>query len=97
MRLAYAGTAAFGVAVLEGLLASEHEVVVTVTTPDKPRGRRGTAQPSECKQAALARGLPVLQPEELSAPGSSASPCSRPCLRSSCTRRCCPAGAERRR
>jgi methionyl-tRNA formyltransferase len=70
MRLAYAGTAAFGVAVLEGLLASEHEVVVTVTTPDKPRGRRGTAQPSECKQAALARGLPVLQPEELSAPES---------------------------
>ncbi len=53
MRLAYAGTAAFGVAVLEGLLASGHEVVVTITTPDKPRGRRGTPQPSACKQAAL--------------------------------------------
>jgi methionyl-tRNA formyltransferase len=70
MRLAYAGTAAFGVAVLEGLLASEHEVVVTVTTPDKPRGRRGAPQPSECKQAALGHGVPVLQPDDLSAPAS---------------------------
>ncbi len=70
MELAYAGTAAFGVAVLEGLLASEHEVVVLVTTPDKPRGRRGTPQPSECKQAALGHGVPVLQPDDLSAPAS---------------------------
>jgi methionyl-tRNA formyltransferase len=69
MRLAYAGTAAFGVAVLEGLLASGHEVVV-ITTPDKPRGRRGTPQPSACKQAALEHSVPVLQPDDLGAPDS---------------------------
>jgi methionyl-tRNA formyltransferase len=68
MDLAYAGTARFASLVLDRLLASTefaaaHRVVVCVTTPDRPRGRRGTPQPSPLKETALAAGLPVLQPE----------------------------------
>lgn len=62
MRLAYAGTADFATLVLSGLLASHHELVLIVTTPDRPRGRHGTPQPSAVKQAALAAGHAVLQP-----------------------------------
>jgi methionyl-tRNA formyltransferase len=36
-----------------------------VTTPDRPRGRHGTPQPSSLKETALAAGLVVLQPDRL--------------------------------
>ena len=63
MRVVYLGTPAAAVPPLEALLASGHEVVAAVTRPDRPRDRRGgTPQPSPVKQAALAAGLPVLQP-----------------------------------
>lgn len=70
MDLAYAGTARFGSLVLDRLLASPefgavYRVVACVTTPDRPRGRHGTPQPSPLKQTALAAGLPVLQPDRL--------------------------------
>jgi methionyl-tRNA formyltransferase len=68
MRLAYAGTARFASLVLDRLLASpgfaeRHTVVACVTTPDRPRGRHGSPQPSALKETALTAGLPVLQPE----------------------------------
>jgi len=70
MRLVWAGTARFAALVLERVVvASRHPVVVCVTTPDKPRGRHGTPQPSPLKVAALELGLPVLQPDDLRAPG----------------------------
>jgi methionyl-tRNA formyltransferase len=63
VRVVYLGTPAAAVPPLEALLASGHEVVAAVTRPDRPRDRRGgTPQPSPVKQAALAAGLPVLQP-----------------------------------
>jgi methionyl-tRNA formyltransferase len=66
MRLVYAGTAPFGALVLAELLRrAEHELVLVVTRPDKPRGRHGTPQPSPVKEVALAAGLPFLQPEKL--------------------------------
>lgn len=66
MRLAYAGTAAFGALVLQELLAGrEHRVTLVVTRPDRPRGRHGTPQPSAVKDVAVAADLPVLQPERL--------------------------------
>ena len=63
MRLAFAGTAALAGAVLAGFEAGPHEIVCVVTTPDKPRGRSGTPQPSPAKVEAQRFGLPVLQPE----------------------------------
>ncbi len=41
------------------------EVVAVVTQPDRPRGRGQAVQPSAVKVAALAAGLPVLQPTRL--------------------------------
>jgi methionyl-tRNA formyltransferase len=70
MDLAFAGTARFGSLVLERLLVSAefnalHRVVACVTTPDRPRGRHGSPQPSPLKETATAVGLPVLQPGHL--------------------------------
>ena len=63
MRVVYLGTPAAAVPPLEALLASSHEAVAVVTRPDRPRDRRGgTPLPSPVKQAALAAGLPVLEP-----------------------------------
>ena len=68
MRIAWAGTARFAALVLAHVVASPHEIVVCVTTPDRPRGRHGAPQPSVLKAAALDLGLPVIQPDDLRAP-----------------------------
>jgi methionyl-tRNA formyltransferase len=63
MRVVYLGTPAAAVPPLQALLASAHEVVAVVTRPDRPRDRRGRAPlPAPVKQAAMAAGLPVLEP-----------------------------------
>lgn len=68
MRYAYAGTAAFAELVLAGLLGAGRPPVVVVTNPDRPRGRHGTPVPPPIKVQAEQVGLPVLQPERISAP-----------------------------
>ena len=70
MRFAYAGTAPFAELVLEGLAAAGRRPAVLVTNPDRPRGRHGTPQPPRIKLLAGELGIPVLQPERLSDPGS---------------------------
>ena len=63
MRVVYLGTPAAAVPPLEALLASRHRVVAVVTRPDRPRDhQRGAPAPSPVKQAAVAAGLPVLEP-----------------------------------
>jgi methionyl-tRNA formyltransferase len=63
MRVVYLGTPAAAVPPLQALLESAHQVVAVVTRPDRPRDRRGGAPlPSPVKQAALAAGVPVLEP-----------------------------------
>lgn len=56
------GTPALAVSALE-LLQAEHEIVLTVTQPDKPAGRGHKLSPSPVKQYALENGIPVAQPE----------------------------------
>ncbi len=68
MRFAYAGTAPFAELVLAGLLAAGREPVVVITNPDRPKGRHGTPAPPAIKLQAERAGLPVLQPERISAP-----------------------------
>lgn len=43
-------------------LAQRHEVVLVVSQPDKPAGRGGTVTPPPVKVAAIALGIPVVQP-----------------------------------
>ena len=68
MRFAYAGTAPFAELVLAGLAEAGRAPVALVTNPDRPRGRHGTPQPPRIKGLADQLGVPVLQPERLSAP-----------------------------
>jgi len=59
------GTPEFAVPSLNLLLARGLEVVGVVTQPDRPKGRKKTLTPPPVKEAALAFGLPVVQPERL--------------------------------
>ena len=63
------GTPDFAVPTLETLLAMpEARVVAVVTGPDRPAGRGRQLHASAVKVAALAHGLPVLQPTNLKSP-----------------------------
>jgi len=62
MRVVFFGTPAFAVPTLDALLSASHTVVGVVTQPDRPRGRGQKTTPSPVKAAAVAAGLPVLQP-----------------------------------
>jgi len=65
MRLVFMGSPDFAVVHLRELVRSGHEIVSVVTTSDKPQGRGRVLRPSPVKDAALALGIPVLQPESL--------------------------------
>ena len=66
-RIVFAGTPDFSVPCLEACRASGAEVVAVYTQPDRPAGRGRKLTPSPVKQAALAAGIPVEQPESLKA------------------------------
>ncbi len=63
-RIIYAGTPEFAVAALESLLRAGQQVVAVYTQPDRPAGRGRKLQQSPVKQAALAAGVPVFQPQD---------------------------------
>ena len=65
MRIIFMGTPAFAVPCLERLITDGHDIAAVLCQPDKPQGRRMQLTPPPVKQAALAHGLPVLQPEKL--------------------------------
>ena len=65
MRVVFAGTPEFSVPCLEACRASGAEVVAVYTQPDRPAGRGRKLAPSPVKQAALAAGIAVAQPETL--------------------------------
>jgi methionyl-tRNA formyltransferase len=65
LRLVFAGTPEFAVPCLEACRASGAEVVAVYTQPDRPAGRGRKLAPSPVKQAALAAGITVEQPESL--------------------------------
>ena len=67
MRIVFFGTADFAVPSLEALVAVGHQLLATVTAPDKPAGRGQQLKGSPVKEAALRLGLPLLQPEKLKA------------------------------
>ncbi|MEG2060420.1 MAG: methionyl-tRNA formyltransferase [Alistipes sp.] len=68
LRIVFMGTPEFAVPSLQALVAGGYNLVGVVTAPDKPAGRGQKLQQSEVKVAALALGLPVLQPEKLKDP-----------------------------
>jgi methionyl-tRNA formyltransferase len=64
LRVAFAGTPGFALPALAAL-RERHDVVGVLTQPDRPRGRGRRIASGPVKQAALALGLPVAQPETL--------------------------------
>jgi len=65
MRLAFAGTPEFARVAFELLRAAGHDIVLVLTQPDRPAGRGLTLTASPVKTAALAAGVPVIQPRSL--------------------------------
>lgn len=67
MKIVFAGTPEFAVSSLRAA-ARHHEVVAVYTQPDRPAGRGRGLMPSPVKLEAIARGIPVFQPENLKTP-----------------------------
>jgi len=65
LRIIYFGTPEFAVPGLQSLIASHHAVVALVSQPDRPKGRGHKLQVTPTKMAAVAAGIPVLQPTKL--------------------------------
>jgi methionyl-tRNA formyltransferase len=63
MRIVFWGTPDFALPALHALSEEGHDVLAVVTQPDRPAGRGRTLGISPVKAAALAEGIPVLQPE----------------------------------
>jgi len=65
MRLVFCGTPQFAVPTLQTLHAAGHEIALVVSQPDRPVGRKQIVEPTPVKQAALAAGLSVTQPDKI--------------------------------
>jgi methionyl-tRNA formyltransferase len=65
LKLVFCGTPEFAVPTLEALLAAHHQIALVVSQPDRPTGRDQQLSAPAVKQAALAAGLPVTQPEKI--------------------------------
>ncbi|PKQ28213.1 MAG: methionyl-tRNA formyltransferase [Candidatus Anoxymicrobium japonicum] len=66
MKLLFFASHRFAIESLELLLASRHEVIAVVGRPDMPSGRGLDPAPTPAVEEALARGLKLMQPENLS-------------------------------
>ncbi len=64
MRVVFLGTPRFAVPTLE-MLIENHSVLLVVTQPDKPVGRKKILTPSPIKEVALKHGIEVFQPLKL--------------------------------
>ncbi|WP_091192505.1 methionyl-tRNA formyltransferase [Formivibrio citricus] len=65
MKIIFAGTPEFAASALKALIAAGHEIVLTLTQPDRPSGRGMKLTPSPVKVVAEQHGIPVWQPEKL--------------------------------
>ncbi len=65
MRIVFMGTPDFAAASLQKLIEEHFEVVGVFTQPDKMRDRGMTVSFSPVKEAALAAGIPVYQPDKM--------------------------------
>lgn len=73
MRLVFCGTPEFAVPTFRSLLAQQDfQIVAAITQPDRPRGRGHDVSYAPVKEAALAAGVPVHQPERIRQPDAQA-------------------------
>jgi len=62
MRIGVAATPEVAIPTLDWLVASEHDLVLVITQPDKPAGRGRTMQQSVVADWAQGRNIPVVKP-----------------------------------
>ena len=65
MRFVFCGTPSFAVPTLKAVLRAGHEAALVVTQPDRRSGRGMQMVAPPVKEAALAAGLTVVQPEKI--------------------------------
>jgi methionyl-tRNA formyltransferase len=65
MKFVFCGTPSFAVPTLKAVLRAGHEAALVVTQPDRPSGRGMQMVAPPVKEAALAAGLTVVQPEKI--------------------------------
>ena len=65
MKIVFAGTPEFAAQALRAIDDAGHEIVLVLTQPDRRAGRGMHLQASPVKEFALAKHIPVLQPETL--------------------------------
>jgi len=70
LKVLFLSTSEFALPSLKNLLGSSHEVLAVVTQPDRPKGRGQKLFPSAIKSLALAKNLPIFQPEKIRDPVS---------------------------
>ena len=63
MRIVFMGTPDIAATCLKKILDDGFNVVAVYTQPDRPKGRGMKMIPSAVKEVALAKGIPVFQPE----------------------------------
>lgn len=64
-KIAFMGTPAFSVPILEGLIEAGYDISAVVTQPDRPVGRKKVLTAPPVKEAAIKHDLLVLQPEKI--------------------------------
>ena len=72
MKILFMGTPDFAAGSLKSLINAGYEVSAVVTQPDRPKGRSGQPVFSPVKEASVAAGIPVLQPERIKRPEETA-------------------------
>jgi methionyl-tRNA formyltransferase len=65
MKLIFCGTPEFAVPTLQALVDAGHQILLVLTQPDRPAGRKHELQTPPVKQLAMKLNLPILQPERL--------------------------------
>ena len=70
MKLVVMGTGPFAVPMFESLLASKHQLLALVTRPVRPSRQRGRSLAEPMRQAGLAAGLEILDPEDVNTSAS---------------------------
>jgi len=64
-RIVFMGTPEFSVPILQNLVEQDYTIVLVVTQPDRPRGRKKIITPPPVKTQAIEYDIPVYQPEKL--------------------------------
>jgi len=70
MRIVFAGSGTFALPSLRALVEGGQEVVLVLTQPDRPAGRGRSVRIGPVKGFAAERGIPLSQPEDVSAPAA---------------------------